>query len=1192
MADYTAQIESIYLAYYGRPADVTGLAYWNTALNTANGDLASIINSFGTSAEATSLYSSSSNIAKINAIYVALFNRSADAEGLIYYAGLLDNGTKSQASIALDILNGATGDDLTLITKKLVVSADFTAAMQNDATAMIAYAGTTAATTARSMLSAVTATSDDSGVVSTTLTTIETVTTDTTTAAAQTFTLTTDSDTFTGAAGNDKFTASYNATDGMTASSDDVLDGAAGTDLFNLTVGAVGTVQATLSNIETVKATFSAAGTVSMLSSTGVTSIIDNNSTAAAIFSNISSASTALTAQNTATSATFTFTDTALSGSTDNVAITLSNVTAGTLTIQPTAATNGAETITITSSGSANTLTALDDGTSVSLTKLVVDGDMALTLTAITPTTVTTVDASAMTAALTMTDTSTLASVITTGSGADSITMSNNVTADSITAGAGNDTVTFTTAGNFTIADTVAGGDGTDTLVVTSADAYVAAYPAQTTPLVTGFETLQLSTTLASGTGTLTTSSIDTGITTVTMAFAGNNVSPTINFVGGTNTLNIGSSASTLATIGTTLTVDAAGSLGTDSLTIKNNNAVGSTAAALGTTAVVSTDYETITIDTGTYTTTTAQTAGAVTITGTTGFTTAETLNVVGSNNVTFGIVTADVIDGSGMTVTTGTMLTLVTGTTAKTITGSSGNDVLISDVALANVSISGGAGLDTITGGTGNDTLDGGAGVDSIVGAGGNDVITAGAGNDTVNISGAAGNTSIDAGDGDDTIIYGAFLTTGDTLDGGDGIDTLSVTNATLTALNALSLNAAIALNSILTNEEAVTISDDLNQTTFDMARLDSLTTITLNDWTGAEAITGLGASTTVNILGDTAAQGNAANDLTLTLADATGTADSLTINLENDATTDFGDVTIASIESLAINTSQVTASTTVRVATFDLTASGLTTLTIAGTESINLSGVAINATTITASGITDTGTAPTVNILGGSAAQSITGSAGADTISAGAGADTISAGSGADVLTGGNGNDSITAGEGADTVTGGTGNDVVVLTESTSLADVVDFTGAAGVDTITGFVTTVDKLSFDGITVSGGGAIAAVVGTAVASAGVTAGALTDDTIYVISDGATALTAAGVAAIGDYTDLSEVATYLTEGYTSTADNDAAIFIINDLLADKTYIYLFDEATAAGSTIQTADLTLIGVLTESAGTALVFGDVA
>ena len=25
MADYTAQIESIYLAYYGRPADVTGL---------------------------------------------------------------------------------------------------------------------------------------------------------------------------------------------------------------------------------------------------------------------------------------------------------------------------------------------------------------------------------------------------------------------------------------------------------------------------------------------------------------------------------------------------------------------------------------------------------------------------------------------------------------------------------------------------------------------------------------------------------------------------------------------------------------------------------------------------------------------------------------------------------------------------------------------------------------------------------------------------------------------------------------------------------------------------------------------------------------------------------------------------------------------------------------------------------------
>jgi hypothetical protein len=178
LIDYTSYIEAIYLAYYGRPADINGLVYWNTALNTVNGDLTSIINSFGTSGEATSLYSSSSNVAKINAIYMALFNRLADTEGLIYYVGLLTNGTKSQASIALDILNGATGNDLTLINKKLVISADFTTAMKHDATARIAYAGTTAATTARSMLSAVTASSDDSGVVNTTLNTIQTATTD------------------------------------------------------------------------------------------------------------------------------------------------------------------------------------------------------------------------------------------------------------------------------------------------------------------------------------------------------------------------------------------------------------------------------------------------------------------------------------------------------------------------------------------------------------------------------------------------------------------------------------------------------------------------------------------------------------------------------------------------------------------------------------------------------------------------------------------------------------------------------------------------------------------------------------------------------------------------------------------------------------------------------------------------------
>jgi len=62
----------------------------------------------------------------------------------------------------------------------------------------------------------------------------------------------------------------------------------------------------------------------------------------------------------------------------------------------------------------------------------------------------------------------------------------------------------------------------------------------------------------------------------------------------------------------------------------------------------------------------------------------------------------------------------------------------------------------------------------------------------------------------------------------------------------------------------------------------------------------------------------------------------------------------------------------------------------------------------------------------------------------------------------------DQITGGNGADTITGGGGNDAIVLTETVSSQDtvVVEATAAAnGVDTITGFATTVDKFNVDAL-------------------------------------------------------------------------------------------------------------------------------
>jgi len=77
--------------------------------------------SFGASAEATTLYGSLTDTAKVNALYQQSFGRDADFAGLMYYAGQLSAGTMTAASIAQNIFDGASGNDATILANKLVV---------------------------------------------------------------------------------------------------------------------------------------------------------------------------------------------------------------------------------------------------------------------------------------------------------------------------------------------------------------------------------------------------------------------------------------------------------------------------------------------------------------------------------------------------------------------------------------------------------------------------------------------------------------------------------------------------------------------------------------------------------------------------------------------------------------------------------------------------------------------------------------------------------------------------------------------------------------------------------------------------------------------------------------------------------------------------------------------------------------
>ena len=83
--------------------------YWAKQLDSVKGDFSAIIDAFGNSAEADSLFGGLSNEDTVNTLYNQMFDRDADQAGLDFYVDALESGRLSLASIALDIYNGAQG---------------------------------------------------------------------------------------------------------------------------------------------------------------------------------------------------------------------------------------------------------------------------------------------------------------------------------------------------------------------------------------------------------------------------------------------------------------------------------------------------------------------------------------------------------------------------------------------------------------------------------------------------------------------------------------------------------------------------------------------------------------------------------------------------------------------------------------------------------------------------------------------------------------------------------------------------------------------------------------------------------------------------------------------------------------------------------------------------------------------------
>jgi hypothetical protein len=526
---YFETVQKLYIAYYQRPADPSGLLYWAQRIDAAGGNLNAAIDAFATSAESQTLYGTidSTTIGSfIDRIYQALFNREPDAAGKQFYIDGFNAGTFTPGSIALDILNGAQNDDAVAIQNKVLVANLFTEAVDGrpmtdpdfgtGSSFAATYAGDADAQAARTFLAGVT--SNPTTIKSSTEVTqeiqnniadagdpIKGATT------GQTFTLTNGVDNVTGTSGNDTIVGDNN-----TASAADQINGGAGTDTLKLYNSSGNPVLPTISGIENIYIKSSTADyDVSTIS--GLTSLeIDTVNVNAAARAYTLASGQSLTLTN--------VTDSGNSGNDVDVNAAAS-VTGQTIKLNGVGDTagndveidingTGVATLNVEAVGASN-ITLINTGGA--LKTLNVSGNKDLKIGDVPGATTIAVTNSASTTLSTSVVTNN-GLAITGGTGKETITLAQAAGANalsnktSVDLGAGDDTLVIsalTAANNIQDGASFKGGDGTDTLNIVDG----AVLDATRGKLFSGFETIDL----AGSTGTFDLANLATNNTIGTL---------------------------------------------------------------------------------------------------------------------------------------------------------------------------------------------------------------------------------------------------------------------------------------------------------------------------------------------------------------------------------------------------------------------------------------------------------------------------------------------------------------------------------------------------------------------------------------------------------------------------------------------------------------------------------------------------
>jgi|GEM_PF-2261341 len=699
-------------------------------------------------------------------------------------------------------------------------------------------------------------------------------------------------------------------------------------------------------------------------------------------------------------------------------------------------------------------------------------------------------------------DTSVPGETFTLTAGVDTLTgTDNNDTFNATITG----TAATTTLNSF---DKISGGAGTDTLNVSASAAGNFAVPPAVT--ISGIEQVNVSQAASGGTGTgaltVTNTTFGTGVQkfNYTDASAAADMTAAAVSVTLNSATDVSVASKGTGTFTTVAVTDKSTTASERGATLKNVTIEKASGAA----TLHGNAIETVNLNSVTGLTTVNAAAGtrAVTVnaSGTTtqgGLTDAEatnaTLNVTGAQTFgTLSVAKATEVSVNANAATTATvsaaaakalniggtnLLTLTANAAALetvNVSGAGGVSVDLSAITtLTSVDTTGSTAVAPATGAlTGANTISIGTQA-SYVGGAGQDVVTVGATTKAVNLGG-----------GNDTAnVTVTALGTGGSINGGDGVNTLKLSNADAVTLSSAGA-AQTAFKAAVTNFTTLDITN-MAASTISLDGAGSFNKVVMNTAAVTQTFSGVASGDTIRMNHNgTAPTGVTTNALT-------ATNDVLNFELAGNLSGGvlaFGTLTTPGAERVNLSMVDTNSTFAAQLATATIDDAQAQVITVSGNNGVALTHTGTALNTLDASGLTKgaitftsgalttnatvTGTATgndtldftsalgTVTLTAAGGNNQLTGSSSAaNTITGGTGNDQIKGGSAADTIVAGAGNDTIIASAGKDTITLGAGNDAVDYN-----AGAESFVGGtfaeriASVDVINDFANGTNKLNF----------------------------------------------------------------------------------------------------------------------------------